>query len=136
MWSFQGKILKRVNLEKFAQLLWRPRCPTLLDEAQLKEIKKNLKKYYAQFESKDRMRQTKASKELIEKRSALMEKFNAYRKDRVKEWMEHKHRRLELRKSKSYVCFYFIVRTLVFFCCAIFLIAAVIRPGNINCTRI
>lgn len=99
MWSFQGKILKRVNLEKFAQLLWRPRCPTLLDEKQLKEIKKNLKKYYAQFESKDRMRQTKASKELIEKRSALMEKFNAYRHKRIKEWNEQKPRRLELRNG-------------------------------------
>ncbi|KAK4874864.1 hypothetical protein RN001_014224 [Aquatica leii] len=99
MWSFQGKILKRINLEKFAQLLWRPRCPTLLDDKQLKDIKKNLKKYYAQFESKDRMRQTKASKELIEKRSALMEKFSAYRQKRIKEWNEQKSRRLELRNG-------------------------------------
>ena len=99
MWSFQGKILKRVNLEKFAQLLWRPRCPTLLDDKQLKEIKKNLKKYYAQFESKDRMRQTKASKELIEKRATLMEKFSAYRQKRIQEWNEQKSRRLELRSG-------------------------------------
>lgn len=97
MWSFQGKILKRVNIDKFAQLLWRPRCPTLLDDKQLKDIKKNLKKYYAQFESKDRMRQTKASKELIEKRAALMEKFSAYRQKRIQEWNEQKSRRLELR---------------------------------------
>ncbi|KAB0793644.1 hypothetical protein PPYR_13264 [Photinus pyralis] len=97
MWSFQGKILKRVNLDKFSQLLWRPRCHTLLDDKQLKDIKKNLKKYYAQFESKDRMRQTKASKELIEKRAALMEKFSAYRQKRIQEWIEQKPRRLELR---------------------------------------
>lgn len=99
MWSFQGKILKRVNLEKFVQLLWRPRCPTLLDDKQLKEIKKNLKKYYAQFESKDRMRQTKASKELIEKRATLMEKFSVYRQKRIQEWAEQKSRRLELRSG-------------------------------------
>lgn len=48
--------------EGFAQFHWRPRPPTLLSEKQQKEIKKNLKKYYSQFESKDRMRSSKASK--------------------------------------------------------------------------
>lgn len=101
MWSFQGKILKRVNLDKFAQLVWRPRPPILLDEKKQKEIKKNLKKYYAQFESKDRMRQTKASKELIEKRAALYEKFSDYRQKRIKEWNEQKSRRMELRNGNK-----------------------------------
>lgn len=48
--------------EGFAQFHWRPRPPTLLSEKQQKDIKKNLKKYYSQFESKDRMRSSKASK--------------------------------------------------------------------------
>lgn len=87
-------------MEKFAQILWRPRPPTLLGEEKQKEIKKNLKKYYPQFESKDRMRQSKASKELIEKRAALMEKFNSYRQERIKEYLENKPRRLELRNRK------------------------------------
>lgn len=65
IWTFQGRILKRVNLNQFNQLLWRPRPPTLLTPEQIKEIKKNLKKYSAQFESKDRMRLTRASKVLI-----------------------------------------------------------------------
>ncbi|XP_022916971.1 eukaryotic translation initiation factor 3 subunit B [Onthophagus taurus] len=99
IWSFQGKILKRINLEKFAQLLWRPRPATLLNEEQQKEIKKNLKKYYAQFESKDRMRQSKASKELIEKRAALMEKFSSYRQERIRDYNKQKPRRLELRNN-------------------------------------
>ncbi|XP_030751724.1 eukaryotic translation initiation factor 3 subunit B [Sitophilus oryzae] len=99
MWSFQGKILKRINLERFAQVLWRPRPATLLSEKQQKEIKKNLKKYYAQFESKDRMRQSKASKELIEKRAALMEKFREYREENIKQWQEKKARRLALRNN-------------------------------------
>lgn len=100
IWSFQGKILKRINLDKFAQLLWRPRPATLIGENELKEIKKNLKKYYPQFESKDRMRQSKASKELIEKRAALMDKFNTYRQERIKEYESQKTRRLELRNRK------------------------------------
>lgn len=65
IWTFQGRILKRVNLNQFNQLLWRPRPPTLLTSEQIKEIKKNLKKYSAQFESKDRMRLTRASKVVI-----------------------------------------------------------------------
>lgn len=105
IWSFQGKILKRINLEKFAQFYWRPRPPTLLSEEKQKEIKKNLKKYYAQFESKDRMRQSKASKELIEKRAALMKEFNDHRSKRIKQYNENKQRRLQLRNSELF-CFF------------------------------
>ncbi|XP_043279414.1 eukaryotic translation initiation factor 3 subunit B-like [Venturia canescens] len=97
LWTFQGRILKRVNLTAFNQLLWRPRPPTLLTAEQIKDIKKNLKKYSAQFESKDRMRLTRASKELIEKRCALMKAFNEYREKRAEEWNTQKKRRMELR---------------------------------------
>lgn len=100
IWSFQGKILKRVNLDNFAQLLWRPRPALLLSIEQQKEIKKNLKKYYAQFESKDRMRMTKASKELIEKRATLMKNFEEHRRKRIQQYNEQKTRRLELRNRK------------------------------------
>ncbi|KAL3273021.1 hypothetical protein HHI36_014477 [Cryptolaemus montrouzieri] len=99
IWSFQGKILKRVNVEKFALLLWRPRPPSLLSEEKQKEIKKNLKRYYPQFESKDRMRQSKASKELIEKRATLMEKWRNYRAERMGRYQEVKARRLALRNN-------------------------------------
>jgi translation initiation factor 3 subunit B len=70
-----------------------------LSEDRQKEIKKNLKKYYPQFESKDRMRQSKASKELIEKRAALMKEFNEYRSKRIKDYSENKQRRLQLRNN-------------------------------------
>nr|XP_003702862.1 PREDICTED: eukaryotic translation initiation factor 3 subunit B [Megachile rotundata]XP_012139853.1 PREDICTED: eukaryotic translation initiation factor 3 subunit B [Megachile rotundata]XP_012139854.1 PREDICTED: eukaryotic translation initiation factor 3 subunit B [Megachile rotundata] len=99
IWTFQGRILKRVNLNQFNQLLWRPRPPTLLTAEQIKEIKKNLKKYSAQFESKDRMRLTRASKELIEKRCTAMKAFEEYRSKRVQEWNNQKKRRLELRNG-------------------------------------
>jgi len=62
IWTFQGRILKRINLTGFTQFLWRPRPPTLLSAEQIKDIEKNLKKYAAQFESEDRMRLTRASK--------------------------------------------------------------------------
>ncbi|MCP5809875.1 hypothetical protein NL321_27415, partial [Klebsiella pneumoniae] len=69
--------------EGFAQFHWRPRPPTLLSEKQQKEIKKNLKKYYSQFESKDRMRSSKASKELVAKRTEQMKKFTEYRESKI-----------------------------------------------------
>jgi len=62
VWSFQGKILKRNTQPGFCQLLWRPRPPTLLSQAQMDEIMKNLRKYSSQFESKDRVRSSRASK--------------------------------------------------------------------------
>lgn len=97
LWSFQGKILRRTMLKNFVQFLWRPRPPSLLSEEQLKEIKNNLKKYYPQFESKDRMRLTRASKELVEKRAQLREQFMDYRNKRLAEWKDQKSRRLQLR---------------------------------------
>ncbi|XP_055386757.1 eukaryotic translation initiation factor 3 subunit B [Condylostylus longicornis] len=97
MWSFQGRIVRRTMLKNFVQFLWRPRPPSLLTEAQQKEIKKNLKKYYPQFENKDRLRMTRASKELLEKRAQLREQFMEYRNKRIQEWKDQKNRRLQLR---------------------------------------
>lgn len=88
-------------MQKFWQLQWRPRPPSLLTAEQQKEIKKNLKKYSAQFESKDRMRLTRASKELIEKRAAAMKKFEDFRQSVLNIWAQQKERRLQLRNSED-----------------------------------
>lgn len=97
MYTFQGRIIKRTILKNFVQYLWRPRPPTLLSETQQKDIKKNLKKYYPIFEQKDRLRLTRASKELLEKRAQLREQFMEYRNKRIAEWKEQKSRRMLLR---------------------------------------
>lgn len=99
IWSFQGKVLRRVNLKNFLQLFWRPRPPTLLSEEKQNEIKKNLRKYYAQFETKDRLRMTRASKDLLEKRAKLREEFMEYRNKRIQDWKNLRTRRLELRNN-------------------------------------
>jgi translation initiation factor 3 subunit B len=100
IWSFQGRLLRRVNLKNFLQLLWRPRPATLLTETHQKEIKKNLKKYYSSFEAKDRLRQTRASKELLEKRAKLREEFMEYRQKRILDYEKLRSKRLELRSRK------------------------------------
>lgn len=99
MYSFQGRIIRRVVLKNFVQFQWRPRPPTLLTEEEQKEIYKNLKKYYSMFEQKDRLRLTRASKELLERRTQLREQFMEYRTKRLAEWNQQKPIRLELRKG-------------------------------------
>jgi len=97
LWNFQGKILKRSNVEKFCQLVWRPRPPTLLSKEQQKDIRKNLKKYSDQFNAKDKMRQSKASKELIDKRRSLATAFAEWRADAIAAYEEQREKRLALR---------------------------------------
>ncbi len=102
LWSFQGRILKRVALDKFCQLLWRPRPPTLLSNQQVKDIKKSLKKFSTQFEVKDRVKMNKASKELVEKRRKLMEDYGDLRRRKQEEYDAQRSRRIELRNSNFY----------------------------------
>jgi len=97
VWNFQGKILKRCSIDKFCQLSWRPRPPSLLAKDQVKEIKKNLKKYSDQFNAKDKMRQSKASKELLLKRSALYETFEEFREGALERYACDIDKRLALR---------------------------------------
>nr|CAG4642331.1 EOG090X01UY [Evadne anonyx] len=99
LWSFQGKILKRVALDKFCQLQWRPRPPTLLSAQQQKDIKKSLKKYSAQFEVKDRLKMSKASKELVEKRRKLMQEYEDWRKKKQEQYAAERSSRIELRNN-------------------------------------
>ena len=82
IWSFQGKILRKAHSEKFCQFRWRPRPQTMLTKKHIKDIKKNLKSYSKEFDEIDKIRFTKASKELIDKRRAMYDEYRAYRKER------------------------------------------------------
>ncbi|XP_058950716.2 eukaryotic translation initiation factor 3 subunit B-like [Pocillopora verrucosa] len=99
IWSFQGKLLQRHALDQFCQLLWRPRPPSLLSEDDMKNIKKDIKKFQRMFEIKDRMSQSRASKELIERRRRKMKDFQGYRQKKNNEFAQQKAQRLELRNG-------------------------------------
>ena len=101
LWSFQGKILKRYQLDRFCQLLWRPRPPTLLTQKDIKEIKKNLKKYSVEFDVVDREQGSKKSKELLTKRRNFYEEFMAYRKLKDQDFKEQKEQRIALRNGND-----------------------------------
>nr|CAG4640661.1 EOG090X01UY [Eulimnadia texana] len=97
LWSFQGRILKRVPLDRFCQFQWRPRPPTLLSAQQIKDIKKNLKKYSAQFDAQDKMKRYKGSEALIEKRRKLMQDYEEFKKRKQEQYAAQRQRRLALR---------------------------------------
>ena len=92
--------MKRVALDKFCQIQWRPRPPTLLQPQQIKDIKKSLKKFSTQFEVKDRQKMTKASKELVEKRRKLMQQYEDLRNKKAALYAAQRRQRIELRNSK------------------------------------
>merc|ERR1719295_1331523 len=79
IWNFQGKIMKRITIDKFCELSWRPRPATLL--------------------SKDKVRQSKASKELMMKRSKLRAMFLEYREEKEEQYAMSLDRRMELRNG-------------------------------------
>merc|ERR1719510_1478725 len=97
IWSFQGKPCKRFPMEQFCQFLWRPRPPCFLTHKQIKEIKRNLKKYSDEFNTIDKMKISEISKELLEKRQAARSEFDAYRQKRVAEFNAQKEQRIRLR---------------------------------------
>lgn len=100
-WTFQGRLIRKVTMEGFCQLLWRPRPPCLLSAEKLKEIQKNLKKYSGQFEMKDRMAMSRVSEEILAKRKELMAEFKAYRDRRQQEFRASQAKRAKLREGHS-----------------------------------
>ncbi|KAK6301228.1 hypothetical protein J4Q44_G00293260 [Coregonus suidteri] len=97
LWTFQGRLLQKNNKDRFCQLLWRPRPATLLTQDTIKVIKKDLKKYSKIFEQKDRLSQSKASKELVDRRRSMMEDYRSYRETALQQHEDQKTARLQLR---------------------------------------
>ncbi len=52
IWTFQGRLIQKVSVEKLYQFVWRPRPPILLTPAQQEEVKATLKdKYWKKFDA-------------------------------------------------------------------------------------
>lgn len=56
-------------------------CTTVLYYCTFQDIQKNYKRYQSQFEAEDKMQQSRESDEVLNKRRALMDDWNAFRKD-------------------------------------------------------
>ncbi|GAO47093.1 hypothetical protein G7K_1305-t1 [Saitoella complicata NRRL Y-17804] len=85
LWDFKGTLLREEPLDRFKQLLWRPRPATLLSKEQQKKIRKNLREYSRIFDEEDLQEQTLANKELVAQRRRLVEEWTAWREKVVEQ---------------------------------------------------
>jgi translation initiation factor 3 subunit B len=85
IWDFRGEQLQKQLIERFKQILWRPRPKLLLSEEQQRKIRRNLKDYSKEFELEDQFSQTAASQAVIEERRRLLQEWNAWRERVEKE---------------------------------------------------
>jgi len=99
IWNFQGRLLHKQSLPQFCHLLWRPTQPSLLSESEIKRIKKDVKKYYPRFQHEDKMRESKASKEQIERRRKLKSDFEKWQQQFIEQYAEEFDLRKELREG-------------------------------------
>ncbi|CAG8681617.1 2058_t:CDS:2, partial [Scutellospora calospora] len=90
LWDFKGTQLQKHLMDKFKQLLWRPRPKSLLTSEQKKTIKKNLRDYSKIFDEEDYFEKSTVSKEQIAHRRRLVDEWNAWRKRVEKELIEER----------------------------------------------
>ncbi|KAG0223885.1 Translation initiation factor 3 subunit b [Actinomortierella wolfii] len=80
LWDFKGQLLYKENLDKFKQLIWRPRPRTLLSKEQIKNIRKTLKQYSERFDEMDLMSSSQVSSAERQRRRKLLEDWASWRK--------------------------------------------------------
>lgn len=84
IYDFKGQELyKQSPIDKFKQLIWRPRPRTLLSAQRRRQIVKNLRQYGRDFDEIDQMEEMNVSSELQAQRRRLVNEWNAWR-SRVK----------------------------------------------------
>jgi translation initiation factor 3 subunit B len=79
LYEFTGNLVKDQSTDQFKELIWRPRPASLLNAADRKKVRQNLKEYSAQFEEADAMEADAAVKEAILARRRALEQWRAYR---------------------------------------------------------
>lgn len=79
LYDFKGELLREEHIEKFKQLLWRPRPPTLLSKEEQKQIRKNLREYSKDFDEEDKYAVDIANSAIVEQRKRLLNEWLAWR---------------------------------------------------------
>lgn len=93
LWTFYGQLLHDAPTEKFKQLLWRPRPPTLLSKEEQRAIRRNLREYSKEFDELDKELEEGANQAVIETRRRLYQEWYSWV---AQEKEELKHEREEL----------------------------------------
>jgi translation initiation factor 3 subunit B len=80
IWDFKGEQLHKGTLERFKQLVWRPRPRSLLSRETHRKIRKNLREYSKQFEEEDQLEASNVSAELVAHRRRLLDEWDSWRR--------------------------------------------------------
>lgn len=94
-----GELSKNTPLDKFKQLLWRPRPRSLLAPNNKKQITRNLRKYGREFDEADQLEELNVSSELQAQRRRLIDEWNAWRQRTKKTMQEEKEQQGKHQKS-------------------------------------
>lgn len=79
LYDFKGELLREEHIDKFKQMLWRPRPPTLLSKDEQKTIRKNLREYSRDFDEQDRIEEDKEKGAIVEERRRMLSEWLAWR---------------------------------------------------------
>jgi len=97
MWSSHGRELSHTKQDKFYQLHWRPRPPSLLSEAQEKDIRKNLRKYTQRYEEEDEQLKLSLDAGKLKERKEKHAAFEEFLRFKQREYDDMRAKRVELR---------------------------------------
>ncbi len=97
LYDFKGELLREEHIEKFKQLSWRPRPPTLLSKDEQKTIRKNLREYSKDFEEQDRIEEDKEKGAIVEERRRVFSEWLAWR-EKEAEMLNEERRELGLKE--------------------------------------
>ncbi|MCJ1349004.1 Translation initiation factor 3 subunit b [Peltigera leucophlebia] len=85
LYDFKGELLREEHVDKFKQLLWRPRPATLLSKDEQKTIRKNLREYSRDFDEQDRIEEDKEKGAIVDERRRLLSEWLAWRRNEEEE---------------------------------------------------
>lgn len=80
IYDFKGELLREEHIDKFKQMLWRPRPSTFLSKDDQKSIRKNLREYSRIFDEEDQIEEDKEKGAIVEERRRLLSEWLAWRK--------------------------------------------------------
>ena len=100
LYDFKGELLREEHLEKFKQLSWRPRPPTLLSREEQKTIRKNLREYSKDFEEQDRIEEDKEKGAIVEERRRILSEWLAWR-EREEEDLKEERREMGFEEDED-----------------------------------
>jgi translation initiation factor 3 subunit B len=99
IYDFKGTLLRDEAIERFKQLIWRPRPATLLSKEEQAEIRKNLRNYSKVFDEQDLAKKNTANKAVVEARQRMLAEWTAWRVS-MREMLEDEGAEIELNGGK------------------------------------